>query len=161
MPVPITTQQVWQALEKQLFAVLGTVTHKVEPRTVGIVYVVRGRKIFISAERSSWKVKHIQENRNVSLTVPIAKRIPFVPWVRIPAATITFQGEASIRGLAEVPQEIQNALLHGLEMPPDQVAGSCIIEVEPKGQFLTYGIAVSVLTMRKPKESRGRAPVKD
>ena len=69
MPLSLTSEQVWHEVEKQFFAVLGTVTASHEPRTVGIVYVVRERCVYIGTERSSWKVRHILARSNVSLTV--------------------------------------------------------------------------------------------
>ena len=84
MTQPLTTTQVWNELGKELFAVLGMVTAKGEARTVGIVYTAQDRKIYIATGNDSWKARHTQNNPNVSLTVPIAKRIPFLPWIKIP-----------------------------------------------------------------------------
>jgi hypothetical protein len=39
------------------------------------------------------------------------------------------------------------------------VAQISIIEVEPTGHFVTYGVGVPLLAMRDPKTARGRAPV--
>jgi hypothetical protein len=159
MPAPITTDQVWHVVEKQLFAVLGTVTTRSEARTVGIVYIVRDRKLYISTEQPSWKVQHIENNCNVSMTVPIPKRVPFIPWVRIPAATITFQGEATVHAVEEISADIQRALLRGVEIDEDEVSQLCIIKVTPRGDFLTYGVGVPLLTMRNPEKSQGRVSV--
>ena len=40
MTQQLTSEQVWNELEKEIFAVLGMVNSKGEARTVGIVYVV-------------------------------------------------------------------------------------------------------------------------
>ena len=37
MTTQLTAEQVWQAIEKELFAVLGMVTANQEARTVGVV----------------------------------------------------------------------------------------------------------------------------
>jgi len=34
-----------------------------------------------------------------------------------------------------------------------------IIELVPEGQFLTYGIGVSLMVMRNPAQARARVPV--
>ena len=47
MTIQLTTEQVWQAIEKELFAVIGMVTARDEARTVGVVYVVRDRKLYM------------------------------------------------------------------------------------------------------------------
>ena len=39
------------------------------------------------------------------------------------------------------------------------MADSCLIEVTPQKEFITYGIGVSLLEMRDPAQARGRAPV--
>ena len=81
MTIQLATEQVWQAIEKELFAVIGMVTANNEARTVGIVYVVRDRKLYIGTGKNSWKASHIAENPHVSLTIPISKRILFLPWM--------------------------------------------------------------------------------
>jgi hypothetical protein len=87
MSVQLTSEQVWQEIEKNFFAVLGMVTAKEEARTVGINYVVDNQKLYIDTLKEAWKTKHIVANPHVSLTVPIAKRVPFMPWLKIPPDT--------------------------------------------------------------------------
>jgi len=36
-----------------------------------------------------------------------------------------------------------------------------VLEIEPTGDFITYGIGVSLMQMRFPEKARGRAPVMD
>ncbi len=155
----LTTEQVWKELEKEIFGVVGMVTAKGEARTVGIVYVVRDRKLFFCTDAGAWKTKHLRNNPNVSMTVSIAKRIPFLPWIKIPAATITFSGMARVLSLSEVPTEIPDTLLKDLEGADEIRQGCCIIEITPKGDFITYGVGVPLKTMRKPGEASGRVPV--
>ena len=113
MTQQLSSEQVWDVLKKELFAVLGMVTAKGEARTVGIVYTVHDRKIYIATGKDSWKARHTQNNPNVSLTVPIAKRIPFLPWIKIPAATITFSGKALVLAPKDVSADVKYALLRG------------------------------------------------
>ena len=160
MSAQITSKTVWQEVGKNLFAVLGTVTGKGEAQTVGIVYILRDQNLYVSTERTSWKARHIEQNPNVSMTVAIPKRIPFMPWIKIPAATITFQGTATIHDPQELPAEISHALLRGIEVDKDAVSPLCIIRMTPTGDFLTYGVGVSLRTMRHPERAIGRVPVK-
>lgn len=155
MSLQLTSNQVWEEVDRNTFAVLGMVTANGEPRTVGVVYVVDDRKLYIGAERTAWKTKHIERNPNVSLTVPIAKRVPFLPWIKIPAATITFSGTAKIVEKEDVGAE----LLEKLYRHDEGRGGWCAIEVNPQKDFITYGVGVSLLTMRFPEKSRGRSPV--
>jgi hypothetical protein len=159
MPAPVTTDLVWRELEKQVFAVVGMVTARNEARTAGIVYTVRDRTLYFSSESKAWKIRHIKHNESVSVTVTIPKRIPFVPWVKIPAATITFSGTARVLAEAEVADEVVRVLLHGLEGAEELRAACSFVEIKPKGDFLTYGVGVSLKTMMKPEEAAGRVAV--
>ena len=159
MPAQLTSEQVWREVRRQIFAVLATVTSRNQPRTVGIVYAVHEGCLYICTQRSSWKVRHILANPNVSLTVTIPKRIPFLPWIKIPPAVVSLQGEASIHDPQQAPREVLKALMRGLETSAKMLSELSVIRVRPRGEFLTYGVGVSLLTMRKPEEARGRAPV--
>ena len=155
----ITTQQVWDVLKKELFAVLGMVTAKGEARTVGIVYTAHDKKIYIATGKDTWKACHTRSNPNVSITVPIAKRIPFLPWIKIPAATITFSGKATVLEPEKVGKDVLFALLRGLAEDQEWLATMCMIEIEPVGHFITYGVGVRMMEMRDTTKARGRAPV--
>lgn len=155
----LTSEQVWEAVEKELFAVLGMVTSKQEARTVGIVYTLRDHKLYITSGKRAWKVRHIAQNPSVSLTIPIAKRIPIMPWVKIPAATITFSGRARVLELDEVPEVLLEKLYRGMQVDPEVRDNSCIIEVTPEKDFITYGVGISLMEMRDPEKARGRVSV--
>ncbi|NJN83274.1 MAG: pyridoxamine 5'-phosphate oxidase family protein [Caldilineaceae bacterium] len=157
----LTTAQVWEEIEKNLFAVLGMVTPNGEARTVGIVYNVQDRKIYIGSKTDAWKVRHIAQNPHVSLTVPIVKRVPFMPWLKIPSATITFSGTAQVMEPAAVDPDALRALYHGMAEDEVTLATTRVIVIEPKGDFVTFGVGVRLLQMRNPKLARGRAPVLD
>ena len=159
MTIQLTADQVWEAVEKELFAVLGMVTANNEARTVGVVYVVHDRKLCIVTGKDTWKARHTAANHHVSVTIPIAKRIPVMPWVKIPAATITFSGTARVLPAREAPPELLRALMRGLAVDEEAVAGSCLIEVTPEKEFVTYGVGVPMMRMRHPEQARGRAPV--
>jgi len=159
MAQQISSELVWNELKKELFAVLGMVTAQGEARTVGIVYIVHANKLYISTKEESWKARHVKSNPNVSITVPIAKRIPVMSWIKIPQATITFSGRAQVFDAKDVSREILHALMRGLEADPDQLAGLSVLEIEPQGEFVTYGIGIPLMQMRFPEKARGRAPV--
>ena len=155
----ITSAQVWNEIEKQLFAVLGMVTAQNEARTVGIVYAVHEQKLYISTMKSAWKAQHITQNPHVSLTIPIAKRIPFLPWIKIPAATITFSGSANLLEPSELSDELISKLFRGMEITPETSPPYAIIEVTPEKKFITYGVGVPMMTMRDTEKARGRVAV--
>lgn len=160
MTLQLTSAQVWTELKKELFAVLGMVNAKGEARTVGILYIVHDRKLYISTGKSSWKARFVQSNPHVSITVPIARRIPVLSWIKIPAATITFSGRAVVFDAKDVQADILQALFRGrLEADKEKMASMSILEIEPQGDFVTYGIGIPLLQMRSPEKARGRAPV--
>lgn len=155
----INKRQVWQEINKQLFSVLGMVTPNGEARTVGIVYVEDDGKLYISSQKQAWKVRHIAQNPHVSLTVPIHKRIPFLPWIKIPAATITFAGEAQLLNYDQTSSSTIQKLFRGMEFSAEERDKLAIIEVTPVGNFITYGVGVSLSEMRDPQMARGRVAV--
>lgn len=157
MTQQLTSAQVWTELKKNLFAVVGMVTPKDEARTVGVVYIVQDHKLYFATNTDTWKARHIQHNPHVSVTVPIAKRIPIMPWIKIPAATITFAGQARVFAASEVSSDIRKALFRGLEADPNEMATASIVEITPIGDFVTYGIGISLMQMRFPDKARGRA----
>ena len=159
MPAPITSKLVWDELQRQVFAVLSFVNPKGEARCAGIVYIVADRKLWIGTGIDSWKAKHIAKNPHVAVTVCIPKRIPFLPWIKIPAATITFNGRGRVVTAADAPPGMQEAIFRGMDVDDDFKAQHVLIEVTPERDFVTYGVGVSLMTMRRPEDASGRAPV--
>jgi len=159
MPIALSSDQVWKVLEREIFAVLATVNSRGQPRTAGIVYAVKDRRLYIATGLSSYKARNVERNPHVSLTVTVEKRLPFLPWIKIPAATITVQGLAGLRPADTVGADLQKLLLRGLKPGKESLADLGFIEVTPAGEFMTYGIGVSLMTMRHPEAARGRAPV--
>ena len=160
MAAPVTTDIVWGEVEKRLFAVLSYVNPKGQARSAGIVYVVKDRVLYVGTEKSSWKAKHIRLNPNVALNVTIAKRIPFMPWIKIPHATIAFNGTARVLPASETDPKIIKSLLHGMVDDPELIADTCVLAIQPTGHFVTYGVCVPLMDMRDPKKARGRIPVR-
>ena len=159
MTLQLTNDQVWQEIETNLFAVLGMVTPAGEARTVGIVYVVDDQKLYIGTSKAAWKAKHIAANPHVSLTIPLAKRIPFLPWIKIPSATITFAGMAHVFENSEVKADVLKKLYRDVVKDEKAMAQSCVIEVIPQHDFVTYGVGIPLMQMRFPDKARGRVAV--
>jgi hypothetical protein len=155
----LSAEQVWKELKKELFAVLGMVNSKGEARTVGIVYIVHDQKLYISTEKEAWKTRYVQGNPHVSMTVPIPKRIPLLGWIKIPQATITFSGMAKVLDAKAIQPSLLHALFRGLETDQEMLSTTAVLEIEPLGEFVTYGIGIPLMQMRFPEKARGRAPV--
>jgi hypothetical protein len=151
--LPTTPDEIWVHIEKWPFAVLGVVTPEGEARAAGVMYVVRDRRLYVITGPDTWKVQHIRGNPHVSVTVTI-QRTP----VRIrqaPPAVITFSGIATVHPIEDVDPELLTRLLRGVgdDLP------MCVIEIEPVGRFVTYGIGISPLQMRHPEKALARVPV--
>ncbi len=159
MSAPITTELVWQEIGKQMFAVLGFVTPKQEARTAGIVYIIENRQVYISSDREAWKTKHIKKNPRVSLTVTIPKGIPFMPFIKIPPATVTFSGMAEVLNVDAVTPAVVQKVFRATQVDEKMLADTVIIRVTPHGEFMTYGVGVSLQTMRDTVAARGRTAV--
>jgi hypothetical protein len=152
-----TTEQVWKALDRSFFGVLAFVNRTGQPRTAGVCYTVHRRSLYVSSDKWMWKVRHMTANPNVSMTVVIPKRVPFLPFIKIPPATVTFRGEAQILEVEDIEPAVFDRLPRGKERDPDVIKGTAIIRIIPRGEFVTYGIAMSITQMRKHEQAHGRA----
>ncbi len=62
MSQQLSSELVWNTLRKELFAVLGMVTARGEARTIGIVYIVHDKRLYIATQEDSWKATHTRNN---------------------------------------------------------------------------------------------------
>jgi nitroimidazol reductase NimA-like FMN-containing flavoprotein (pyridoxamine 5'-phosphate oxidase superfamily) len=159
MSATTTTALVWTEINRRFFAVLSYVTPRAEARSAGVVYVVRDGRFYIRADTDSWKARHIRLNPSVALNVTIPKRVPFMPWIRIPEATIAFRGTARVIDGDAAQADLVQALARATSHDAETLSGICFIEVTPAGHFATYGVGVSLLDMRKPVKARARVAV--
>lgn len=157
MTIPLASNQVWTEIEKSFFGVLGMVTYRGEARTVGVNYVSDDYKLYIHTDKEAWKTRHVAANPHVSITIPIVKRVPLLPWINVPPATITFHGEASVLEYSDVKPEVIEQIYHHVTLDDKTAAQYRIIEVTPNGHFITYGVGIPVWQMRFPEKARGRA----
>ena len=159
MPAEISSDHVWSLIRKQAFCVVGFVTPRGKARTAGVIYTVRGRRIYFGTETTAWKTRHLQRNPSISITVPVPTWASSIPGLRMPPATITMAGTAQVLAREETPPDIAEELMGKLE-PRDELLAACsIVEVTLAGDFLTYGIGVSLRTMLRPRDASGRAAV--
>jgi hypothetical protein len=157
-PAQLTTEQVWTTIGKSSNAVLGHVTPAGAPRTSGVVFQSIDRKLYVAISPGTWKDKHIRADGRVSMTVLVRRGGVLSLVFPIPPATITFHGTASVHPADE---PAMGAILDRLSrlLPPNRRSSSAIIEIVPEGEFLCYGIGVSLRTMRVPDQARARAAV--
>jgi hypothetical protein len=153
----LTADNVWRALGKQSFAVMSHVTASGEPRSSGVVYGADGGRLLVVVAASSWKARTIADGQLVAITVPVRRGWILSMLFPIPPAVICFRarahvGEACMLDRDALPKQFASML------PPTETP-SCVIELTPEGNFLTYGIGVSLMAMRDPEVALARVPV--
>jgi hypothetical protein len=153
-----TTELVWRALRRASFAVVSHVTPAGRPRSSGVLYALAGRRLYAVVGEDSWKARHIAADGDVAVTVPVRRGGLLSLLMPIPPATVSFHASAIVHASDwldqhPVPPELARLL------PTERRAGSSVVEIEPRGAFVTYGIGVPLLRMRDPARSRARVPV--
>jgi pyridoxamine 5'-phosphate oxidase-like protein len=150
--------QVWRELAKASFAVVSYVTPAGEPRSSGVVYKAVDQRLFIAVAADSWKARHIAASGRVSVTVPVRRGGLLSLVMPIPPATVSFHAAAKVH-----PAGSHEALMRSKELaallPSERQESACIVEVVPEGEFVTYGLGVSLMEMRTPAIARARVPV--
>jgi len=150
--------QVWQALGRASFAVVSHVTQAGEPRSSGVVYATARRRLYVAVAPDSWKARHISATPQVAVTVPVRRGGLLALLLPIPPATISFHAAAIVHPPGSPNAGALPAQLRRL-LPAGHADSGCIIELIPEGNFVTYGLGVSLAQMRHPQLARGRVPV--
>jgi len=90
----ITFDDVMHLLRGRSFAVLSTADNQSRPHSAGIVYAVapQGADIYVMTRTHLMKARNIISNPNVSLVVPLSRRLLWF----LPPPCIQFQGTAEI-----------------------------------------------------------------
>jgi hypothetical protein len=154
----VTGEQVWRALSEASFAVVSYVTPAGEPRSSGVVYALAGRRLYLAVATDSWKARHIAASGRVAVTVLVRRGGLLSLIFPIPPATVSFHGSAIVHPPGQVADHGVPKQLTPL-LPAERQAMSRIIEIHPEGDFLTYGLGVSLARMRHPSAARARVPV--
>ena len=118
---------------------------------------VRGH-LYVAVAPTSWKARQIATGDRVAMTVLVRRGGILSLVFPLPPATISFRGTAVVHA-ADAPEV--RPLLEDLKalLPAEWAESSCLIEIAPEGEFLTYGVGVALMTMRNPEAARARVPV--
>ena len=154
----LTSEQIWQAVASKSFAVISYVTPAGEPRSTGVVYKTVGPRLYTVVAPNSWKARHIAARGEVSLTVPIRRGGVLSLLLSIPPSTVSFHATAKVHPAGSPEARSVLKELAAL-LPPERRDTGSMIEVNPDGAFLTYGLGVSLGQMRNPAASGARVPV--
>ncbi len=153
----LTREDVWREVEKATFAVLSHVTPAGEPRSSGVLYAAQSGRLYVVTAATSWKARQIPDGGEVAVTVPIRRGGLLSLIAPIPPATVSFHATvtrhpAGSIAAGDVPPKL-DALL-----PEDRHDG-VVLELEPQGAFLSYGVGVALKDMRNPAASLSRVTV--
>jgi len=154
----LNSDLIWRKLAKTSFAVISYATPTGMPRSSGVVYALVGRRMYVAVADDSWKAKHISASGRVAVTVPVRRGGIMSLLLSIPPATISFHASAIVHPASSLEDSPLSKDLAPL-LPPERRISSRIIEIQPVGHFLTYGLGVSLMQMRSPALARGRVPV--
>jgi hypothetical protein len=154
----IGNDDVWHEIAKASFAVVSYVTPAGEPRSSGVVYKSVGRRLYMVVAPDGWKAKHIASSGKVSVVVPVRRGAILSLFFPIPPATISFHATAKVHPAGSIEIGSLSKELASL-LPADRRNTGCLVELVPEGEFLTYGIGVSLADMRHPELARARLPV--
>lgn len=149
----VTTEQVWRQLAAASFAVVSHVTPAGAPRSSGVVYSVADRRLYLVVAPDGWKARHMSADDRVAVTVPVRRGGLLALLAPIPPATISFHGRATVKTGAELPGRLVSLV------PPERRESCAVVEIVPEGDFVLYGMGVSLLDMRTPATARARVPV--
>lgn len=154
----LTPEQVWRAVEKASYAVVCHLTPRGEPRSTGVLYHAQNRRLYVVVGKDSFKARHIAADGRVSVTVSVRKGGVLAAFAPIPPATVSFAGTATVHP-PTTPALTDVVTAMGRLLPPAQQGDLALLEIVPHGTFLTYGVGVSLMTMRRPEAAWARTPV--
>jgi pyridoxamine 5'-phosphate oxidase-like protein len=154
----LTTEHVWNVLEKASFAVISYVTPAGKPRSSGVVCAAVGHRLYVVTAADSWKARQISNGDEVAVTVPIRRGGLLSLVAPIPPATVSFHATATVHpagsvSIEKVPKKLAS------QLPKERRGTGCLLELAPEGTFLTYGLGVSLQDMAKPEAALVHVPV--
>src|SRR5512132_1930081 len=118
----LTTQQVWNELEKASFAVVSHVTPDGRPRSSGVVCGAAGRRVYVVTAPDSWKARQISDGDEVAATVLIRRGGLLSLVAPIPPATVSFHAKVTLHPPGSVRLESVSKKLAS-RLPRDRRAG--------------------------------------
>jgi hypothetical protein len=158
-PPRLTTEEVWRAVEKRSFAVVGYETPSGDPRSSGVMYKAMNRRLYVAVEPNGWKARHIAASGRVSVTVPVHRAGVLALIAPIPPATISVHGDAFVHPAGTLQTRTLLERLGSL-LPRERRGSAAVVEIVPDGAFVTYGVGVPLRQMRDTERARARVPVR-
>jgi general stress protein 26 len=157
----ITFEQVLDQLRKHNFAVLSTSDNECKPHSAGVNYGVskpgRDLAIYVMTRRHLRKARNIAQNPNVSLVVPLTRRLLWF----LPPPSIQLQGQAEIVDWTDkdgsdvfrrfwIGRRILKAYQDSHRRGETRI---CFVKITPDPIVHTYMVGSSIWQVRKRMES--------
>ena len=146
-------QEVRKILRKKMWLVLSTVDGDNQSHSSVVVYQSDGNVLYVSTGKNTLKVKNIQSNSKVSITIPFRKNFlhKIVP---APPAELHFTGKAEL--VPRDDEEARKIFAKFLKYEQDAELSddSIWIKITPSNIISTYGVGVKLFAMRKPEKAR-------
>ena len=101
----LTTERVWNELEKISFAVISYVTPAGKPRSSGVLCAAARRRLYLVTAADSWKARQISDGDEVAVTVPVRRGGLLSLISPIPPATVSFHATARVHPAGPVSIE--------------------------------------------------------
>ena len=154
----LTTERVWSELQKASFAVISYVTPAGKPRSSGVMCAAARHRLYVVTAPDSWKARQISDGDEVAVTVPIRRGGLLSLIGPSPPATVSFHATATVHpadsvSIESVPKKLAS------QLPKERRRTGCLLELVPDGNFLTYGLGVSLQDMAKPAAAQAHVPV--
>jgi Pyridoxamine 5'-phosphate oxidase len=154
----LTTEGVWNEIEQASFAIISYVTPAGKPRSSGVMCAAKDHRLYVVTAADSWKARQISNGDEIAVTVPIRRGGLLSIIAPIPPATVSFHATATVHpagsaSIEKVPKKLTSRL------PKERRSAGCLLELAPEGNFLTYGLGVSLQDMAKPEAALAHAPV--
>ena len=155
----LTTERVWNELEKISFAVISYVTPAGKPRSSGVMCTAARRRLYLVTAADSWKARQICDGDEVAVTVPVRRGGLLSLISPIPPATVSFHATARVHPAGPVSiEQVPKKLIS--QLPRERRGAGCLLELVPEGNFLAYGLGVSLPDMAKPDAALAHVPVR-
>ena len=155
----LTTERVWNELEKISFAVISYVTPAGKPRSSGVMCTAARRRLYLVTAADSWKARQICDGDEVAVTVPVRRGGLLSLISPIPPATVSFHATARVHPAGPVSiEQVPKKLIS--QLPRERRGAGCLLELVPEGNFLAYGLGVSLRDMAKPDAALAHVPVR-
>lgn len=155
----LESSAVWHLLRRNSFAVMAWTTPRGEPRSSAVVYAASTDRLFVSVAPGSWKARQIVTGSMVSLTVPVRRGGILSSLLPIPPSAVSLHGRAVHHPPGSARPKPLARLYRRMTLPKSVLATSAVLEIEPLGEFQTFGVGVTLWKLGEIAAAEQRVPV--